>query len=155
MSAPTPEEYVDRLRALREEMAEVQPLTAAERKALRNQIITSDAVLNSSINIVDAHPLVQQSIARTSDELRVMQAEANRWTAVEAELHALLKGVSGANLIRRQRLSVLALQAYLVGAQLARDPAHSDLVPHVVEIRRLRRIARRRRADTPDDTPKE
>src|SRR3954447_6248255 len=103
MSTPIPEEYVERLHALREEMPDLAPLTAAERKALRNQIITSDAVLNQSINLVDVHPLVQQSVDRTTDQLHAMRAEAERWTAVEAEVRSLLSGVSGANLVRRQR----------------------------------------------------
>ena len=137
MSAPTPEEYVERLRALREEMPDLAPLTAPERKVLRNQIITSDAVLNQSINLVDVHPLVQQSVDRTTDELHAMRAEAERWTAVEAEARSLLSGVSGANLVRRQRLSFLAMRAYLIAAQLARDPAYADLVPQVESIRQL------------------
>jgi len=155
MSPLTPEQYVERLRAIREEMAEVQPLTADERKALRNQIITSDAVLYESINIIDAHPMVQRSVDRTSEELRAMQAEADRWTAVEAELRVLLNGVTGANLIRRQRISLTAMQAYVIAAQLARDPANAILQPYVETIKRLRRIAKRRDKNKPDDAAQE
>ena len=58
----------------------------------------------------------------------------------------MLSGVSGANLIRRQRLEFLASQAYGIGRRLARDPAHAVLVPHIDEIKRLKSFKRRRKA---------
>jgi hypothetical protein len=64
--------------------------------------------------------------------------EANRWTAVEDELQMMLNGVSGANLIRRQRIALITAQAFTIGSQLARDPANAVLVPHVQEIKRLK-----------------
>ena len=60
-------------------------------------------------------------------------------------MRAFLKGVEGANLNRRQRLAVIATQAYTIGAQLAKDPAKSVLVPHVEEVKRLKAAARRRK----------
>jgi hypothetical protein len=71
--------------------------------------------------------------------------ETNRWTAVEDELRSMLSGVSGANLIRRQRLDFLAAQAYTIGTRLARDPAYAILLPHVQEIKRLKSFKRRRK----------
>ena len=56
--------------------------------------------------------------------------DSNRWTAVEDELRTMLNGVAGANLIRRQRVELIAARAYCIGTQLARDPAHAVLVPH-------------------------
>ena len=75
-----------------------------------------------------------------------MYDESNRWTAVEDELRTMLNGVAGANLIRRQRVVLIAAQAYNIGAQLARDPAYAVLVPHLQEIKRLRSFKRRKKA---------
>ncbi|HEY2093729.1 MAG TPA: hypothetical protein VGJ81_17790, partial [Thermoanaerobaculia bacterium] len=50
--------------------------------------------------------------------------------------------IAGANLIRRQRLALIAGRAYDVGSALAKDPDHAILVPHVAEIKRLKRLAR-------------
>jgi hypothetical protein len=72
--------------------------------------------------------------------------EANHWTAVEDELRTMLNGVSGANLIRRQRIALITEQAFTIGAQLARDPANAVIVPHVQEIKRLRSFPRRNKA---------
>jgi len=152
----TPEEFVEQLRAIRKQMAEVRPLTAPERKALRNQMINSNAVLDSSINIIDAHQSLR-ILSFSAEEVRALHEEADRWTAVEAELRSLLSGVAGANLVRRQRVSLLATQAYMIAAQLARDPANADLIPYVLEVKRLRRAARRRKSsgDVAPETPKE
>ena len=57
--------------------------------------------------------------------------EANRWTAVEDELRAMLEGIVGATLVRRHRIALIAAQAYNIGAELARDPANAVLLPHV------------------------
>ena len=85
--------------------------------------------------------------------MRQLYDEANRWTAVEDELRAMLSGVAGANLIRRQRIALIAGQAFNIGAQLARDPAHAVLVPHVQEVKRLKSFKRRKKAAPAPGTP--
>ncbi len=81
--------------------------------------------------------------------MRQLVEEANRWTAVEDELRAMLKGVAGANLIRRQRVGLLSVQAYVISQQLARDPSNAGLLSHVEEIKRVRGLARRRKKPAP------
>jgi hypothetical protein len=66
----------------------------------------------------------------------------------------MLNGVSGANLLRRLRIDLIAAQAYTIGSQLARDPANAILLPHVEEIKRLKRVSRRRKA-APEQTESE
>jgi hypothetical protein len=65
----------------------------------------------------------------------------------------MLNGVSGANLIRRQRIALITSQAYTCGSQLARDPANAVLVPHVEEIKRLKSFARRKKTAQAPSTP--
>jgi hypothetical protein len=153
--APTlaPEAVVDVLRAVRGQIGEVAPLTAAQRKTLRDGIRTSNPILQASINVIGALDIVEQAVGQPADDVRQLYDEANRWTAVEDELRAMLNGVSGANLIRRQRIAVLAAQAYNIGTQLARDPAHAVLVPHVQEIKRLRSFRRRKKGAQAPGTP--
>ncbi|SRR5258706_7404872 len=154
--APTtlaPEEIVDQLRAISTRMGEVTPLTAAQRKALRGRIRTPNPILQASINVIGALDNVSQAVGQPADQVRSLQSEANRWTAVEDELRTMLNGVSGANLIRRLRIDVLAAQAYTIGSQLARDPAHAILVPHVEEIKRLKRFSRRKKAAQAPGSP--
>ena len=140
----TPEAVIIQLRAV--PLGEVMPLTNAQRKTLRSQVRTVNQVLQASINVIGALDNVAQAVGQKPDDVRQMTDEANRWTAVEDELRTMLNGVSGANLIRRQRIALIAGQSYSIGAQLARDPANAVLVPHVQEIKRLKSFARRKKA---------
>jgi len=54
----------------------------------------------------------------------------------------MLSGVSWVNLTRRQ-VALIATHAFTIGSQLARDPAHAVLVPHVQEVKRLKSFKRR------------
>src|ERR1041385_42908 len=151
-----PEVVVDQLRAIRNQIAEVTPLTAEQRKQVRN--ITdkvNDEILQESINVIGAADLVQQSVGQPPADVRALQGQANRWTAVESELRTMLSAVAGANLIRRQRLALIAGRAYDVGAALAKDPEHVMLVPHVAEIKRLKRIARGKKKKPPVEKPQQ
>lgn len=145
--APTlaPEAVVEQLRALRGQIGEVTPLTSSERQLLRRRAKTSNPVLQASINMIGAHDQVSQAVAQPADGVRRLYDESNRWTAVEDELRTMLEGVAGANLVRRQRITLIAGQAYNIGTQLARDPANAVLRPHVEEIKRLKRSTRRKK----------
>src|SRR5262245_58556591 len=152
-STLTPEALVDQLRAMRAQIAEVTPLTPEQRISLQRLARTSNPILQASINVIGAPENVAQAIGQPAAEVRQLHAEANRWTAVEDELRAMLSGIAGANLLRRQRVALIAGQAAGIGAQLVRDPAHAALVPHVQEIKRLRGFARRKKAEPEPDTP--
>ena len=149
----TPEAVVQGLRAFRAQMGEMTPLTRAQRKRLREALRTSNPVLQASINVIDALGNVSQAVGQPANEVRQLSDEANRWTAVEDELRTMLNGVIGANLIRRQRVALIAGQAYNIGAQLARDPANAILVPHLQEIKRLKSFKRRKKAAQAPGTP--
>jgi hypothetical protein len=151
-----PEAVVEQIRLLRSQMEEVTPLTPAQKRILRSQSRKqSDAVLASAINVIGALDNVALALGQQPGEVRRLQADWNRWTAVAGELRALLDGVDGANLVRRQRLALISAQAYSIGTQLARDPANSVLVPHIQEAKRLKRFSNRRKTaeNTQSPTP--
>ena len=148
----TPEAIVDQLRGIRSQIAEVAPLNAQQRLMLRRQILVSNEILQASINAIGASTVVSQAVGQAED-VRGMHEESNRWTAVEDELRGLLNGIAGANLIRRQRLSIIAGQTIAISKQLVRDPANAQLVPHVEEIERLKSLKRRKKAAQPPETP--
>src|SRR5438552_224079 len=149
-----PEGVVAQLRIVRQQIAEVTPLTRQQKKALYRYAAVPNEVLQASINAIGASAIVQQALGGPADDVRQLIEESNRWTAVEDELRGMLQGVAGANLIRRQRIGLLAVQAYVISRQLARDPSHAVLLPHVQEIRRLRSLSRRKKpAPPPPETP--
>jgi len=149
-----PEAVVEQIRLLRSQMEEVTPLTTAQRRTLRAQSRKqSDAMVAGSLNVLGALDNVALAIGQQPEEVRQLQADWNRWAAVSGELRALLNGVDGANLVRRQRLALVAAQAYSIGTQLARDPANAILVPHIQEVKRLKRCSNRKKTAEKSHSP--
>lgn len=149
-----PEAVVEQLRAIRDQLPEIVPLTSQQRKTLRKAAQMRPEVLQASISVIGASEDVATAIKQPASDVHGLQDESNRWNAVEDELRALLNGVSGANLVRRQRLALIAEQAYGIGTQLAKDPANVLLVPHVQEVKRLRKAAKRKKQQpTTPETP--
>jgi hypothetical protein len=144
----TPEQFVEQLRALRAQVADVSPLTAEQRKLLRQQAAMAESVILASINVIGASDTITSAVGAPAGEVRVMVSDADRWDAVENELKATLSGVSGANLIRRQKIAIIAAQAYGIGKQLARVPQNADLLPHVAEVKHQRTLTRRKKRAT-------
>ena len=158
-----PEAVVGQIRWIRSQIEDVTPLTPKQKRTLRERTkMQSDAVLASSINMIGALDNVGLAIGQKPDDVRQLQVDWNRWTAVADELRTLLNGVEGANLVRRHRLSLLSAQAYSIGTQLARDPAYAVLLPHVQEVKRLKSFSNRKKKvedaqppdPKPDDPPK-
>ncbi len=149
----TPEQVVEQMQALRSQIAEVTPVTAKQKRVLRTQTKFSNDVVQAQINVLVASDGTAQLLGQPSVEVRQLVDESNRWTAAEAELKMTLDGVAGANLIRRQRIALISGQAYGIASQLARDPAHAVLLPHVQEVKRLRSFKRRKKAQPAPQPP--
>ncbi|HEY2091118.1 MAG TPA: hypothetical protein VGJ81_04465 [Thermoanaerobaculia bacterium] len=145
-TALAPEAVVEQLRAIRSQIAQVTPITPAQRRSLRYLISTPQDVVESTINMMDFSAPVQQALGRPSADVRDLQQTTSRWSAVQDELNSLYEAISGANFVRRHQLALITAQAYSIGTQLVRDPANAELMPHVREIKRLRAIARRKPA---------
>jgi len=142
----TPEQILEQLRILRLHVPEFGPLATSESSPLHMAArVPADLVL-AAINTVGASPEVKSVIGKTPETLLAEQEDHGRWSAVEAELETLLSGVADANLARRYRLGLTALQTYNITRQLVRQKEHADLLPHVESMRRLNRFGRRRRA---------
>jgi len=155
-----PVAVMEQIRLLRLQMEEVTPLTPAQRRLLCAQTRKqSDEVVAGTINVLGALDSVAMALGLQPEEVRQLQADWSRWKEVAGELRALLNGVEGANLVRRQRLALISEQAYSIGAQLARNPANAVLVPHIQEVKRLKSFSKRRKtaenpqSPTPDAAP--
>jgi hypothetical protein len=149
-----PEALVEQLRALRQQIPEYAPLTVADAKSLRAAAAANPAFVNASINAIGASAVVENAVGSKPEVLRQDATDAGRWTAVEDELRAMLKGVAETNLARRHRLGVAALQAYGISRMLVRKPEHANLLSHVAEMKRSNRFGRKTKAPTePLKTP--
>ncbi len=149
-----PEAVIAQLRAIGSQIDDLAPLSKEQRallkKRLRRQPTT---VVEASINVIGVLDNVSEAIGQPLDEVRQLQDDSLRWDAAVDEARALLNGIEGAALIRRQRLGLIAMQAYTIGSQLAKDPARAVLVPHVEEVKRLKGAARRKKTTQAPPTP--
>lgn len=139
------QEAIAEVRSLAQRIAQIPPLSKKERKAVWQRADVSVEVMGASINIIAADDTVAQALKMPADEVLGLVLEANAWDAFVVELRGLMQGVSDANLLRRERIAILATQAYNIGRQLARDPANDGLQEHLDAVRRLKRLGRRRR----------
>jgi hypothetical protein len=150
----TPQQVVEQLRVLRTQMPNVDPLTDQERKLARGQarLGLSPEALQASINVIGSTDAVAQGVETPFEDAQQFADETGHWTTVEAELKRFLGGVADANLIRRQRLGILAAKAYGIAKQVGRD--NPEVRTHVKEIARLRALTRRKKpATTTPQTP--
>jgi len=154
----TPEAVIEQIRALRSQIGEVTPLSKAQRNLLKRRTRKQPApVVEASISVIGSSDTVAQAVGQPLVDVLQLQSDSVRWSLVADELRSFLKGIEGANLVRRQQLSFIASQAYSFGSQLARNPVNADLVPQVEEIKRLKVLTRRKKATqnppTPSPTP--
>src|SRR5436190_10687715 len=143
----TPEAVITELRAMRSQIEDVTPLSKDQRKLVKRRLRRQKTpVVEASINVIGVLDNVSQAIGQPLDDVRQLQDDVLRWEAATEEARAFLKGMEGANLIRRERLTLLAMQAYAIGTQLAKDPANAVLLPHIEEVKRLKGVSRRKKA---------
>jgi len=145
---------IAQLRTMRSQIDDVAPLSRDQRKQIQQRLrLQPKKVVEAAINVIGVLDNVSQAIGQPLDDVRQLQDDSLRWEAVADEARAFLKGIEGANLNRRQRLALIATQAYAIGSQLAKDPAKAVLLPHVEEVKRLKGVARRRKTAPAAPTP--
>src|SRR5437588_3009327 len=144
--ALTPDAAIAQVRALRSQRPALTALTSKERRALRvDRRANAEPIVQASLNVIGVSGNVAAALGQPIDTVRALQQDAIVWKAAEEEVRNLLAGIAGANAIRRQKLAQLGAKAYAIGTQLAGDPENEVLVSHVEEIKRMKRIARRKK----------
>jgi len=150
----TADEVITQMRTMRSQIEEVAPLSKEQRKLLKQRLRNQPkSVVEAAINVLGVIDNVSQAIGQPLDEVRQLQDDSIRWEAVADEVRAFLNGIEGANLNRRQQLALIAVQAYSIGTQLAKNPDKAVLVPHVEEVKRLKAVARRKKSAQVPQTP--
>jgi len=145
-TALTPTTVIDQVRVLRAQLPAVAALTAKQRRAMRTRGANSEPIVQASLNVIGVSENVSAALGQPIDTVRELQQDAILWKAAEEEVQNLLAGIAGANALRRQKLAQLGSKAYAIGSQLALEPENEVLVSHVEEIRRMKRLARRKKS---------
>ena len=162
VAAPTepvpisPDALIEQLRVLRDQIPGYQHLPLLDAASIRRVAHVDVDFMQASFNAIGASDIVQVAVQRTPDDLRQELDVAGRWTQVADELRAMLEGVEAANLDRRHRLGLVALQAYSISRQLVRQKDNSGLLPHVAVMKRLNKFGKKRKtaaAPAPQPSP--
>jgi len=140
----TPDEVVQQLRALREQIPEFVVLPRSDTASMTRAASVGGAFVQASINAVGASDALRVAVGKTAEELRQETELAARWGAVVDELDALRAGASAAATVRRHRIGLTALQTYRMSQQLVRTKEHAHLLPHVEVMRRRAKLTKRR-----------
>jgi hypothetical protein len=142
----TPEQVVEQLRSLQSQIPEfVQLPNSRQMKMIRRRASVNVEFAREAINAVGASETVEHIVGNSPAEMHAADDEIGRWTAVEAELRATLRGVVAANTLRRERLGLAALQVLNVSRELVRREEHAGLWPHVEAMSRIPKYSRRRK----------
>ena len=140
----TPEQVVEQLRAIQAQIPEFVQLPENNRTKLMKRWATVNVEFSrEAINTVGASEVVRNTVGNTPEEFHQAENEVARWTAVESELQAMLRGVKAANVVRRHRIGLAALQVFNVSRELARREEHADLLPRIEAMRRIPKYLRR------------
>jgi hypothetical protein len=99
------------------------------------------------MSAIGASDGVQTILGATPSEM-LQETEVATRSAVADELHAMLKGVAAANLVRRHRIGLIALQTYSISRQLVRKKENAHLLPYVAIMKRCNKYGRKRASTT-------
>lgn len=148
---------VDALDRLQSRIPEFTQLTKEKSLALRKAATLDPKWLYMIITGIGASPAVESILGSTGEELMEEMADIRRWDQAESAARMLASGIAAANVVRRHRLGLKALQAYAICRQLIRQREHSDLIPFVQEMTQMNKLGKRKpkpaAADAPQETP--
>lgn len=83
----------------------------------------------------------------SDDELRQLNGDAVKWNSAIEALNVLVARAANANLHRRQKVGLAALQMYQIVRTLSRTPQYAvKLTPHVAAMRKVKPFGRGRKA---------
>lgn len=147
------EELLEVLRRLESRIPSFTQLTTREIYALRRAATLSPEWVQETVIAVGASPSIEAAIGRGYDELRLEISDISRWGGVEQQLYALYKGVRAANLVRRHRIGLTALQAYGILRQLIRQREHADLLPLYQRLQEMNKLGKRKKKESEEPDP--
>jgi hypothetical protein len=151
----SPAEMVAALEQFEARIPDFGHLTNDQIIALRRVATLDPDWVDLAVIAVGASPTVEVVLGETYDALRNEIDDIYRWGQVEQQLRGMLKGIMNANLVRRHRVGLKALQAYGIIRQLIRQPEHrNELLSHYEKLKQMNKLGKRKKkTEEPPDTP--
>ena len=140
-----PQELVQRIRAMTEEIPGFQHLDLAKARSLVASVKVTPEFLGIILSAIDASAVLRGSLGEDPEAIRFAAEFHATYSAVIDEAASFERGMRTTAAIWTNKGGTMALQAYQIAQQLIRDPANSELIPFVQEMKRLNKRGKRRK----------
>jgi hypothetical protein len=138
-----PEELVQRVRAIHDEIPGFTHLDLAKARSLVASTAVSPEFLGIILSAMSASPTLAANAGMEPDEIRWAAAFRSRYAALIDEAAALDRGLRTTAAIWTNLAGTTALQIYHIAQELIRQKEHADLIPYVAEMKRLNKRGKR------------
>lgn len=132
------------LRILRDRIPDYVQLPVRRSLSLTRAATISIEFVHAAINAIAASLSLRSALGLEAQELRLEAEVTARWSQVLDDIDALRRGVVGAIRSRRYRLGTMALRAYQLSRNLARDEQNAVLLPHLDAMKRAAKFGKHR-----------
>ena len=142
---PDPEELVQRIRAMTEEIPGFEHLTLAKARSLVASVKVTPEFLGIIMSALSASAPLRAAFDEDPEAIRWAAEFHAHYSSVMDEAASFERGMRTTAAIWTNKGGTMALQAYHIAQQLIRDPANSELIPFVQEMKRLQKRGKRRK----------
>jgi len=130
-------------------------LTTPEARGMGRTAKLDPEFVSAGLHAASAWPDTKRLVGLSGEEMRDLDDEARRWDQVERELRIVLKGISDANLTRKNKLGRAILKLYWRLADGLKGRDIEWLRPYYEEMRKAWQRSRQRNRDQKDQGSKE
>jgi hypothetical protein len=140
-----PEELVQRIRAMTEEIPGFEHLTLAKARSLVASVKVTPEFLGIIMSALNASAVFRGALGEDPEAIRWAAEFHARYSSVIDEAASFERGMRTTAAIWTNKGCTMALQAYHIAQQLIRSPANAELIPYVQEMKRLNKRGKRRK----------
>jgi hypothetical protein len=139
------------LHQLKERIPDYTHLTPREARGMGRAANLDPEFVNAGVHTVSSWPDAKEMVGWSGEELRQLVDETRRWDDVERELRIVLKGISDANVKRKNELGSAILLIYAILPRLMKRAGTQWLRPYYEEMhaawKRSRERTRRKKEE--------
>lgn len=139
----TPDEALGDIRKMQSRTPRFTHLPAKEARSITRFASTDPVFRKAAFDAISASPKLGDSVNTNDAALRKELEEIERWQSVLTEVDAFRDGIAATIKLRQSDLGLTASQAYAHAKQFVRRGGHSDLLPHVENMRQALRLGKR------------
>jgi hypothetical protein len=140
-----PDELVQRIRAMADEIPGFEHLDLAKARSLVASVKVTPEFLGVVLSAINDSAALRSAFTEDPEEIRWAAEFHARYSRVTEEAAKFERGMRTTAAIWTNKGGTMALQAYNIAKQLIRDPANADLIPYVEKLKLLNKRGKRKK----------